>query len=49
MSLSTETGTVIAAHGRHYLIQLGAEKLQCVTRGKNSMNAMNVCLKTVYQ
>jgi len=36
MSLSTETGTVIAAHGRHYLIQLGAEKLQCVTRGKKS-------------
>src|SRR5690606_10186687 len=32
----TETGTVIAAHGRHYLIQAGDEKLQCVTRGKKS-------------
>ena len=29
-------GTVIAAHGRHYLIQAGTEKLQCVTRGKKS-------------
>lgn len=32
----TETGTVIAAHGRHYLVQSGTEKLQCVTRGKKS-------------
>lgn len=32
----TEIGTVIAAHGRHYLIQIGEEKLQCVTRGKKS-------------
>ncbi len=30
------TGTVIASHGRHYLIQSGTEKLQCVTRGKKS-------------
>jgi ribosome biogenesis GTPase / thiamine phosphate phosphatase len=30
------TGTVIAAHGRHYLAQIGTEKLQCVTRGKKS-------------
>ena len=30
----TETGVVIAAHGRHYLVQAGAQKLQCVTRGK---------------
>ncbi|RJF98041.1 ribosome small subunit-dependent GTPase A [Noviherbaspirillum saxi] len=30
------TGTVIAAHGRHYLVQAGDEKLQCVTRGKKS-------------
>lgn len=29
-------GTVIAAHGRHYLVQAGAVKLQCVTRGKKS-------------
>ncbi|MFZ1180745.1 MAG: ribosome small subunit-dependent GTPase A [Herbaspirillum sp.] len=31
---NTEAGTVIAAHGRHYLVQAGAEKLQCVTRGR---------------
>lgn len=31
-----ETGTVIAAHGRHYLVQSGAQRLQCVTRGKKS-------------
>lgn len=30
------TGTIIAAHGRHYLAQTGATKLQCVTRGKKS-------------
>ncbi|MDR3481859.1 MAG: ribosome small subunit-dependent GTPase A [Burkholderiaceae bacterium] len=34
------TGTVIAAHGRHYLAEAGAGdqtiKLQCVTRGKKS-------------
>ncbi len=29
-------GTIIAAHGRHYLAQAGAIKLQCVTRGKKS-------------
>ncbi len=33
----TETvGTVIAAHGRHYLVQAGDVRLQCVTRGKKS-------------
>jgi ribosome biogenesis GTPase len=31
---ATETGIVIAAHGRHYLVQAGEQKLQCVTRGK---------------
>lgn len=31
-----ETGTVIASHGRHYLIASGEEKLHCVTRGKKS-------------
>ena len=30
------SGTIIAAHGRHYLAQSGADKLQCVTRGKKS-------------
>ncbi|MFC7514528.1 ribosome small subunit-dependent GTPase A [Herbaspirillum sp. GCM10030257] len=34
--MSGATGTVIAAHGRHYLVQAGEEKLQCVTRGKKS-------------
>jgi len=29
-------GTVIAAHGRHYLVQADGMKLQCVTRGKKS-------------
>jgi ribosome biogenesis GTPase / thiamine phosphate phosphatase len=29
-------GTVIAAHGRHYLIQADDIKLHCVTRGKKS-------------
>jgi ribosome biogenesis GTPase len=31
-------GTIIAAHGRHYLAEAGADaaKLQCVTRGKKS-------------
>jgi ribosome biogenesis GTPase len=33
-SATTETGIVIAAHGRHYLVQAGEQKLQCVTRGK---------------
>ncbi|MDB5727867.1 MAG: rsgA [Noviherbaspirillum sp.] len=30
------TGTIIAAHGRHYLAQTGTIKMQCVTRGKKS-------------
>lgn len=30
------TGTIIAAHGRHYVAQTGSAKLQCVTRGKKS-------------
>ena len=29
-------GTVIAAHGRHYLVQADDQRLQCVTRGKKS-------------
>ncbi|MBX9868883.1 MAG: GTPase RsgA, partial [Burkholderiaceae bacterium] len=29
-------GTVIAAHGRHYLVQAADIKLHCVTRGKKS-------------
>lgn len=34
--MSTFSGTVIAAHGRHYLIEADAVKLHCVTRGKKS-------------
>ena len=34
--MSKLSGTIIAAHGRHYLAQAGADKLQCVTRGKKS-------------
>lgn len=34
--MSDLTGTVIAAHGRHYLVQSGDQMLQCVTRGKKS-------------
>jgi len=30
------TGTVIAAHGRHYLADVDGEKIQCVTRGKKT-------------
>lgn len=30
------SGTVIAAHGRHYLVEANEQKLQCVTRGKKS-------------
>lgn len=29
--------TVIAAHGRHYLVQAEGIKLHCVTRGKKVM------------
>lgn len=29
-------GVVIAAHGRHYLVEVGEERLHCVTRGKKS-------------
>ena len=37
MSASNElTGTIIAAHGRHYLADIDGEKLQCVTRGKKT-------------
>jgi ribosome biogenesis GTPase len=30
------SGTIIAAHGRHYLADANGEKLQCVTRGKKT-------------
>ncbi|HEX8957563.1 MAG TPA: ribosome small subunit-dependent GTPase A [Burkholderiaceae bacterium] len=31
-----EHGCVIAAHGRHYVVDIGDERLHCVTRGKKS-------------
>lgn len=34
--MATFTGTIIAAHGRHYLAQADELKLQCVTRGKKT-------------
>ena len=34
--ISLPLGTVIAAHGRHYLVQADELKLHCVTRGKKS-------------
>jgi ribosome biogenesis GTPase / thiamine phosphate phosphatase len=34
--IQSGTGTVIAAHGRHYLVQADGLKLNCVTRGKKS-------------
>jgi ribosome biogenesis GTPase len=34
--MSGLTGTIIAAHGRHYVASVGGEKLQCVTRGKKT-------------
>ena len=37
MSLTTKlSGTIIAAHGRHYLADVNGEKFQCVTRGKKT-------------
>ena len=32
----TISGTIIAAHGRHYLADVAGEKFQCVTRGKKT-------------
>ena len=34
--MSTLTGIIIAAHGRHYLAQVAERALQCVTRGKKT-------------
>lgn len=44
-AMSELTGTVIAAHGRHYLVEAGTEKLQCVTRGKKSDVAVGDSVK----
>lgn len=40
-----DIGTVIAAHGRHYLVQTGSIRLQCVTRGKKSDVAVGDVVK----
>jgi ribosome biogenesis GTPase len=42
---TTITGIVIAAHGRHYLVQTDSAKLQCVTRGKKSDVAVGDVVK----
>jgi ribosome biogenesis GTPase len=34
--MSALLGTIIAAHGRHYLADVDGRKLQCVTRGKKT-------------
>ena len=34
--MSGLTGTIIAAHGRHYLADVDGKKIQCVTRGKKT-------------
>lgn len=34
--MQRQSGTVIASHGRHYLVQSGESRLLCVTRGKKS-------------
>ncbi|TFW10372.1 ribosome small subunit-dependent GTPase A [Oxalobacteraceae bacterium OM1] len=36
MEQGIEQGLVIAAHGRHYLVQVDGVRLHCVTRGKKS-------------
>ncbi len=36
MSMAELAGLVVAAHGRHYLVQQEGRLLQCVTRGKKS-------------
>jgi ribosome biogenesis GTPase len=39
------SATIIAAHGRHYLAQAGALRLQCVTRGKKTNVAVGDVVK----
>ena len=34
--MSDLTGTIVAAHGRHYLADVQGDFLQCVTRGKKT-------------
>lgn len=43
MALSSPlvTGRVVAVHGRHYLVEVDGERLECVTRGKKGGVACN--------
>ncbi|MDL2356042.1 MAG: ribosome small subunit-dependent GTPase A [Pseudomonadota bacterium] len=43
--MSELTGTIIAAHGRHYLADIDGRKLQCVTRGKKTNIAVGDVVK----
>jgi ribosome biogenesis GTPase len=43
--MSQVSATIIAAHGRHYLAQAGALRLQCVTRGKKTNVAVGDVVK----
>ena len=43
--MSQLTGTIIAAHGRHYLADADGVKLQCVTRGKKANVAVGDSVK----
>jgi ribosome biogenesis GTPase / thiamine phosphate phosphatase len=43
--MSALTGTIIAAHGRHYVADAGGVKLQCVTRGKKTNVAVGDLVK----
>lgn len=44
---STLTGTVIAAHGRHYVVKADGLSLHCVTRGKKSDVAVGDVVKLI--
>ncbi len=43
--MSQLTGTVIAGHGRHYVVQEGERKLQCVTRQRKTNIAVGDVVK----
>ena len=43
--MSELLGTIIAAHGRHYLADVEGRKLQCVTRGKKTNVAVGDIVK----
>lgn len=41
MSGRLATGRVVAVHGRHYLVEVAGEQIECVTRGKKGGVACN--------